>query len=269
MLDTPTSRQPIKPVRPAAPYLGGKRRLASKIIERINAIDHTIYAEPFVGMGGVFFRRDQAPKCEIINDYSGEVANFFRILQRHYVHFMEMLKFQLTSRREFARLATTDPATLTDLERAVRFLYLQRSAFGGKVVEPAFAISTTAPAKFDTTKLDAVLEDIHRRLARVIVECLPYGEFIDRYDRPGTLFYLDPPYWGIEGYYGKNLFERADFERLAELLDKLSGRFILSLNDTPGVRSTFGRFRIEEVPTMYTAKPGSPKRTHELIISGR
>lgn len=41
------------------------------------------------------------------------------------------------------------------------------------------------------------------RLAGVIIENLPYGEFIARYDGPGVLFYLDPPYWGSEGDYGR------------------------------------------------------------------
>lgn len=45
---------------------------------------------------------------------------------------MEVVKFQISSRREFDRLRVTDPRTLTDLERAARFLYLQRLCFGGK-----------------------------------------------------------------------------------------------------------------------------------------
>ena len=124
---------PVHPVRPVAPYLGGKRNLAKRVCAAIQAVPHTIYAEPFVGMGGVLLRREMAPKSEVINDFSREVATFFRILQRHYMAFMEMIRFQLTTRAEFERLVATDPTTLTDLERAARFLYLQRTAFGGKV----------------------------------------------------------------------------------------------------------------------------------------
>lgn len=67
-------------VKPVAPYVGGKSRLAKTIIRHINAIDHTCYAEPFVGMGGVFPRRPDRAKREAINDYNRQVANFFRIL---------------------------------------------------------------------------------------------------------------------------------------------------------------------------------------------
>jgi site-specific DNA-adenine methylase len=54
-----------------------------------------------------------------------------------------------------------------------------------------------------------------------------------QYDRAGALFYLDPSYYGIESLYGKGIFSRADFANLAELLGRLQGRFILSINDRP------------------------------------
>jgi len=265
-----TPLREVFPIRPVAPYLGGKRNLAKRVCGLIEAIPHAIYAEPFVGMGGVFLRRSRAPKSEVINDLGREVATFFRILQRHYVAFMEMIKFQITTRAEFERLAATDPATLTDLERAARFLYLQRTAFGGKVSGRNFGISPSTPARFDTTKLGPMLEDLHTRLAGVVIECLPYGEFIARYDRPETLFYLDPPYWGCEADYGKALFERADFERLAAQLEGIQGRFIMSLNDRPAVRKIFSAFEIEAVVTSYSVarKVDSRGMAGEVLITG-
>ena len=265
-----TPFHPVSPVRPVAPYLGGKRNLAKRVCALIDQIPHTIYAEGFVGMGGVFLRRETAPKSEVINDRSCEVATFFRILQRHYVAFMEMIKFQITTRADFERLVATDPTTQTDLERAARFLYLQRTAFGGKVSGRNFGISPANPARFDITKLGPPLADLHRRLSGVVIECLPYGEFITRYDRPETLFYLDPPYWGCEGDYGKALFERADFERLADLLSGIQGRFILSLNDRPQVRDIFSAFDIEAVQTSYSVSRKVESRgvVGEVLIHG-
>jgi len=265
------SIQEIEPIDPVAPYLGGKRNLAKRITRRIEAIPHGIYAEPFVGMGGVFLRRRQRPRSEIINDLNREVATFFRILQRHYVQFMDTIKFGITTRAEFLRLIDTNPDTLTDLERAARFLYLQRTAFGGKVSGRNFGVSPDRPARFDITKLAPMLEDLHTRLSGVVIECLPYDEFIRRYDRPDTLFYLDPPYWGCETDYGRDMFGRADFERLAEQLAGIEGRFLLSLNDVPGVRETFAAFDIEAVETTYTVarKKGSRGKVGEVIISSR
>ena len=59
----------------------------------------------------------------------------------------------------------------------------------------------------------------------------------------GTLFYLDPPYFGCERDYGEGVFARSDFTRIASRLGRLKGRFVLSLNDTPEVREIFGAFR--------------------------
>lgn len=258
----------VVPALPPAPYFGGKRLLAKRLIERINATPHTLYAEPFVGMGGVFLRRDHRPKTEVINDLSKDVANLFRILQRHYPQFMDVLRFQLTTRADFYRLIETNAETLTDLERAARFLYLQRTAFGGKISGRNFGTTRTGPARFDLNKLEPMLADIHERLSSVVIECLPYGEFIQRYDRPGALFYLDPPYWGCEGDYGKGQFERADFERLAAILYSLKGTFILSINDTPEVRATFAAFRLEPVPVRYSVAGAHKGREFpELIIT--
>lgn len=267
-MDTDNFRA-VEPCRPAAGYVGGKKQLASLLIERIEATPHTLYAEAFVGMGGVFLRRRNAPKVEVINDRSRDVAIFFRVLQRHFQAFMDMLKWQLTSRAEFDRLRATDPDTLTDLERAARFLYLQKLAFGGKVSGRNFGVTATGPARFDTTKLVAVLEAIHERLAGVTIECLDWRDFLDRWDRPGALFYLDPPYLGTEDFYGKGLFPPADHRALATLLKRLKGRFILTMNDTREARAIYGGFRIETADLSYSVSGGAAtKAAREIIVSG-
>ncbi|SRR5579859_43259 len=259
--------QSVAPVKPATPYVGGKSRLASTIVERIENTPHHTYAEPFVGMGGVFLRRRQQPPVEVINDISRDVATFFRILQRHYPQFMDMLKFQISSRAAFDRLRRTDPETLTDLERAARFLYLQSLAFGGKVSSRHFGVAADRPGRFNVQQLAPRLEDIHERLAGVVIECLPYAEFLARYDRAETLFYLDPPYFGSEDYYGPGVFSSDDFTRLAEILGGIKGRFILSINDAPEIRKVFADFDIEEVGTSYTVAGGRAKPAPELIIT--
>lgn len=260
--------EPVQPVRPLAPYIGGKRALAKRLVEMIDGIDHTLYAEPFVGMGGVFFRRRSRPRKEVINDISADVVNLFRLLQRHYQQLIDVLKWQVCSRAEFERLVAVDPATLTDLERAVRFLYLQRTAFGGTVAKRHYGVSFTSSARFDLTKLVPMLEDVHERLCGVDIERLPYADLVKRYDRPGTLFYLDPPYHGCEEDYGLGVFSEADFERLSGLLEAIEGRFILSINDTPEIRRLFARFTIEEVGVNYRLS-GKVTPARELIISGQ
>ena len=271
-MELPTDLIPARPAAPVAPWIGGKRRLAGRIIERLGAIPHATYVEPFVGMGGVFLRRPFRARAEVINDLSRDVATLFRVLQRHYPFFMDMLRWRLTSRAEFERLMAENPDTLTDLERAARFLYLQRTAFGGKVASRHFGVAPATPGRFDVTRIGAILDEVHERLAGVVVECLPFDLLIPRYDRPGTLFYLDPPYWGSEGDYGAGMFGREDFEHLAELLAGIQGRFLLSLNDCPGVRACFARFEIEAVETTYSIAGPARKeggKAGEVLISGR
>jgi DNA adenine methylase len=258
----------VSPVRPVAGYIGGKRRLAQRLVAAIAAVPHRTYAEPFVGMGGVFFRRDRRPLAEVINDRNGEVTNLFRILQRHYPQFLDTLRFQITSRREFERLKASDPATLTDLERAGCFLYLQRTAFGGKVAGQNFGVDPRSGGGFNLTRLVPVLEEAHERLAGVVIENLDWLDFIDRYDRPETLFYLDPPYHGSKGDYGKQLFGREQFEVMAGRLSKLQGRFILSINDVPEIREAFAGFDIEEAELLYGVQGGA-RPARELIIRDR
>lgn len=105
----------INPTDPVAPWQGGKRNLARRICAIIDTTPCKTYAEPFVGMSGIFLRRSARPKAEVINDRGRDIANLFRILQRHYPQFLNTLRFQLTTRAEFDRLVKTDPDTLTDL----------------------------------------------------------------------------------------------------------------------------------------------------------
>lgn len=266
MLSSPTPAfQAVDPVRPLAPYIGGKRQLAKRLVALINSIEHRTYAEVFVGMGGVFLRRDQKPKAEVINDWSEDVATFFRVIQHHYVAFLDMIRFQIGGRSGFEKLLALEPSSLTDMHRAARFLYLQRLAFGGKVRGKTFGVSVETPSRFDVTKLGPMIEAVHERLAGVTVERLPWADFITRYDREGTLFYLDPPYYGSETDYGHDMFGREEFELMAEQLRDVRGRFILSLNDHPEVRRIFAGFNFRDEKLTYTI--GAAKSVGEVIIS--
>lgn len=255
-------------IAPLAPYLGGKFRLSKRIINKIEQVPHKIYAEPFVGMGGIFLRRTQIPKAEIINDINGELVNLYRIVRRYPDTLYKETEFLFASRQEFERLLKTPPETLTDIERAARFLYLQNQAFGGKVTGQAFGVSIDRPARFDFVKLNDRIRAVGGRLASVTIERQDFETFIKRYDTKDTLFYLDPPYWGNETDYGKGIFCRADFERLKNVLTDIKGRFILSLNNMPQVRELFKDFTIETASVTYSiSKTGCCNRSEVIITN--
>src|ERR1700719_1454300 len=219
------------------PYIGGKNRLAKKIISLLP--EHTTYVEPFAGGAQVLFHKPPS-NVEVLNDLDFDVVNFFRVCQWHYEELIRYLRFCLVSRNLHELHVKTDPSTLTDIQRAGRFFYLQKNSFGGLVVKRKFHYGVTQPSNYNLERLPEIIENAHKRLQRVQIESLPYEQVLEKYDRPSTVFYLDPPYWGVNLY--KFNFSPADFKALAARLTKLQGKFILSLNDRPEVREAFSNF---------------------------
>lgn len=259
---------PTTPADPPAPWLGGKRHLAKRICDVLASTPHDAYAEPFVGMGGVFLRRAVRPRVEVLNDVSGDVVTLFRVLQRHPEALLRELRWRPAMRAEFDRLKGSRVQDLTDIERAARFLYLQTLAYAGRIQGRSFGVKTDSPYNFDLARLEPRLRRIHDRLTGVVIENLDWSDFIPRYDRSGTVFYLDPPYWGSEDDYGSGLFNRADFERLADQLAGVAGAFILSINDRPEVRALFAWADLVEVETRYSVgQADQAKPVQELLVS--
>ncbi|CAI3945920.1 Dam family site-specific DNA-(adenine-N6)-methyltransferase [Commensalibacter papalotli (ex Botero et al. 2024)] len=253
----------IQPTDPIAAYIGGKRQLAKQIIAKINQTPHERYVEPFMGMGGVFLRRTKKPPVEVINDINKDVINLFRVVQRHYDALVGLCEYSLSSRDEFYRLRNIPRDYLTDIERAYCFLYLQKHSFGGKVDHSGI---NTSRGCFNKFILEKKIKLLHKRLSGVFIECLPYEDFIKRQDKPGTLFYLDPPYYGTETYY-KNFFTKDDFQKLGSLLRNIRGFFILSINNVPEIREIFNGFYFEAVQIKYSCNAKTTKQSQELIIS--
>jgi len=243
-------------------YIGGKNRLAKRIIEIFPK--HTTYVEAFAGGAQVFFQKEPS-KVEVLNDLDGEIVNFYRVCQNHHEELLRYFRFALVSRKWFDLHKTTDPQTLTDIQRAARYLYILKGSFASLVRHPNYHYHVIQPPGFNLERLPEVIEDAHTRLERVQIECLPYDEILKRYDRPTTLFYLDPPYWGRKLY--RHNFTEVDFAGLEERLRKLRGKFVLSLNDLPDVRSLFRRFRIKPVELAYTSQTKAGRLYKEVLIT--
>jgi len=244
------------------PYIGGKNRLATKIMSLLP--DHIAYVEPFAGGAQVLFHKPPS-NVEILNDLDFEIVNFFRVCQWHYEELIRYLRYCLASRKLHELHVKTDPSTLTDIQRAGRFFYLQKNSFGGLVLKQKFHYGVTQPSNYNLERIPEIIEAAHQRLQRVQIEFLPYEQILEKYDRPTTFFYLDPPYWGPKLY--KFNFTPSDFEMLAERLRRLNGKFILSLNDRPEVREVFRPFAIEDGSVVYTARTTSGKRYREVLIA--
>jgi DNA adenine methylase len=243
-------------------YLGGKNKIAKTIISLIP--EHTCYCEPFCGGAQIFFHKEPS-KVEILNDLNEDVFNFLRICQMHYQELLRYLDFCVVSRRWFDLFEKMPPEMLTDVQRAARFFFLQKNCYGGLILRRSFTVSIQEGSNYNPKTLPDLIRRTHERLLNVQLECLPYQDILRKADREQTFFYLDPPYFKKPFY--KFNFEEKDYTELAELLRKIKGKFLLSLNDTPETRRIFSAFTIRTLQMTYTAQRKVGKKFQELLIS--
>lgn len=145
------------------------------------------------------------------------------------------------------------PETLTDIQRAARFFYLQHHCFGGKADGQAWGSAATAPP-VNLLRIEKNLSSAQLRLASTYIENLDWAALVTRDERPRTFFYMDPPYWETAGYGVE--FGIEQYHRMADLMRSIKGKEILSINDHPDIREIFSGFQIEEVPIEYTVGGG-------------
>lgn len=243
------------------PWMGGKRRLADVILPRFP--EHTCYVEPFAGGAALFFLK-QPSEVEVLNDINGELVNLYRVVKHHLEEFIRQFKWALSSRQIYEWQQKTPPETMTDIQRAARFYYLQKLAFGAKVDGQNFGTATTSPPRLNLLRIEEELSHAHLRLSRTYIEHLPWRRVIEKYDRPHTLFYCDPPYWETEGY-GVD-FPLEEYQAMATLAREIAGSMIISVNDHPKMREVFGELACEEARISYTVGGGSGVDSKELIF---
>jgi DNA adenine methylase len=248
---------------PIIPWMGGKRRLAPKLLPLFPP--HECYVELFCGGAALFFMRQVPAKVEIINDLKGDLVTLYRVVQHHMEEFVRQFKWALSSRKVFEWQQMTNPETLTDIQRAARFYYLQQHAFSGKVDGQTFGTATTAPV-INLCRIEENLSAAHLRLAGTTVENLSWLDCAKKYDRPHTFFYADPPYWETEGY--GNPFPFSEYEAMAEFMRTCKGKVMVSINDHPAIREVFAGFHIMELDIKYSmaSTHGAAATSSELVI---
>jgi DNA adenine methylase len=245
-------------------YIGGKSKLAQTIIDLIP--EHRVYCEAFAGAAWVFFRK-QPSKVEAINDLDSDLVAFYRVLQHHLEEFLKQFKWLLSSREWFEDWKRQQEAGgLTDIQRAARYYYLQRQCFGGRVRGRVFGASPGRVPLINLLRLEEELSEVYLRLAGVTIEHLPWQDFIQRYDRGDTFFYLDPPYYKAP-FYAHNLLTIDEYREMAEILSGIKARFILSINDLPEIREVFGRYRIMPVSLKYSVNREANTTGRELLVA--
>lgn len=247
---------------PLIPWIGGKRRLAKHLLPLFPV--HSCYVEPFCGAAALFFMKTPV-EAEVLNDINGDLISLYRVVKNHPEEFIRQFEWSVSSREIYEWERATPVEPLTDIQRAARFYFLQKLGFGGKVEGRTFGTATTSPPRFNRQRIEADLLAAHARLARTYIEHLEWSECVRRYDRPHTLFYCDPPYWGTEGY--GVTFSLEEYDRMAELARTIKGRMVISVNDIPEMRKAFAGLRLETVDIQYNVGGSQRcKPSKELII---
>ncbi|KUF27288.1 DNA adenine methylase [Xanthomonas phaseoli] len=251
--------------RPMIPWPGGKRRLIKHLYPHFPA--HETYVEAFAGGAAALLMRPRPAPLEVLNDINSDLVCLYRCVRHHLDEFVRMFRWSLVSRQMFEWAPMERPETLTDIQRAARFYYLQKLAFGGKVEGQTFGVVASGLGpRLNLLRIEEELSAVHLRLANVVIERLPWHECIGRYDRPETLFYLDPPYWQTEGYGVE--FSFSEYERMADLMRSSRGKIVVSLNDHADIRRVFAGFEMVPLQVNYTTgSAGTRDRQFgELII---
>jgi len=242
-------------------WVGGKKLLRNEIcsyfpenIER--------YIEVFGGAGWVLFNKEKHANFEVYNDINSNLVNLFRCMKHHPNAILEELEYSLNSREFFNDYKLQlNTQGLTDIQRAVRYLYLIKSSYGAK----ASFFASSNPRDTENIK---DIDEIKDRLSRVVIENKSFDELIKKYDKESTLFYCDPPYYKTEKYYdtGDFVFDEKQHINLCELLKDTKGKFILSYNNDDFIKSLYKGFNIIEVDRPNSLSTGANKVYKELII---
>ncbi len=224
-------------------WVGGKR-LLRKTIAKLIPSDIKSYIEPFGGAGWVLFYKDKWADLEIYNDLDGRLVNLFRIVKYHPNALKEELQYLLGSREIF--LQFLNGTFITDIQRAVQFLFLTTRSFGGRGRTFGTVKKSSGGASKSQHNVLEKIDAIHKRLDKVMIENRDFEKLIRQYDHKDAFFYCDPPYTSGCGYEVIST-SSFDHERLKDVLAGIEGRLLLSYDDSPKVRELYKDYEMIEV----------------------
>ncbi|WP_251861030.1 DNA adenine methylase [Clostridium sp. Marseille-Q2269] len=248
-------------LKPPISRMGGKSKLRKTIIKMIP--EHTCYVELFFGAGWVYFGKEPS-KVEVINDIDKELINLFRMIKYHSPEIERLLQYEFSGRDIFEEYKNYTIEHLTEIHRAVRFLYLISQSFASKCNHYGYGTNTKPSPKIFYAN---ALSDLKERLRNTYVENLSFEKIIEKYDRQYSFFFADPPYFETDGY--GNEFGESEHLILRTKLKNLKGKFLLTINDHPQVKEWYEGFNMKEVEVNYSVSREKKARGKykELIIT--
>ena len=241
------------------PWIGGKKLLRKQIIDLFPEKTER-YIEVFGGAGWVLFGAQSHSKFEVYNDYNSNLVCLYRCIKYHAEELLRELDYMINSREMFFEyVSQMNSKGLTDIQRAARFYMLIRCSYSA-------TLDSYGNKPRNLAKFKEQFKEIADRLEKVVIENKDFEALLKLYDKPGSLFYLDPPYYKTEGYYQG--FSRDDHIRLFEALKKVESRWILSYNYDPYIADLYKDYT--QIKTSrnnnMTARYDKNREYAELII---
>ena len=260
-------------------YIGGKSFLASWVISHFpKDYQEKTYVEVFGGGGWVLFKKEPS-FLEIYNDLNKNIVNLFRVIRDKFPEFTHKAEWSLHSREMFQEAVSKgkDDKFIDEIESAINYSIRRVQSFSGSGSTWGYQIQALKKASGKWAPFLKRLPLINARLKKVQIECLDFEKLIKKYDSENTFFYLDPPYIDAEHYYNVNgvNFTHEDHFRLAKILRKIKGKFVLSYYDNPLVYELYPGCRIEkkssvkhsEVMTRNVKNKKKQKVTELLVLN--
>jgi DNA adenine methylase len=245
---------------------GGKRALVHRLLPLFP--QHDRYIEVFAGSAKLLFAKPPAA-FEVLNDVNGDVTNFFRVAKHRTAELAERFETECIHAGRFRELLN-HTNTACELDRAMRFAYLAWYSFGGKGAHFARGSVRSTRVKRPLDTVREILTKTAARLQRVLIEQRDFAEIFDRYDGPGTFFYLDPPY---VDYQENNRYAPLSEERRAELYSRLHGlkaQWLMSFENHNEARKAAKRygFDVACVNVVYTLSGQKVRKPRsELLLA--
>jgi DNA adenine methylase len=254
----------IVKIKAIAPWFGGKRTLAPKIIAELGP--HKAYWEPFCGSCAVLMAKPECP-METVNDLHGDLVNLARVLASdRYAELWERSHRTLMCDQIFlecreAVATPADPAPSVDevaaehVLRAWRYLvcsWMGRNGAGGtgltNITLAARYTSNGGSGGFRWRSAVGSIPAWHERLHAVHIRRMDAIEMVGKIeDSAASAIYVDPPYLTKSTKYVHDL-ESEDHHRLAEQLARFQKtRVVVSYYDDPRLEGLYPQDRWTKV----------------------
>jgi DNA adenine methylase len=275
MVQTQNAFSLVKTAKPFLKWAGGKGCLLSTLTEFVPA-NFNRYVEPFLGGGAFFFHLN--PSKAFLSDANPELIHCFQIVQQRPLDLIDALSSYENTETEFYRVRNQNPRTLGQVNRAARFIFLNKTCFNGLYrVNKAGRFNTPYGNNPKARYADGeTILAASGALANATLECSDFSTVANVHARKGDFYYFDPPYLPISEYsdfkrYTPNQFRESDHNHLAETfrrLDAMGCHVLLSNSYHPKIQKLYQGFKqvVVTAPRFINCKGTSRGHVKELLV---